>query len=148
MGQEVFAELSRLESTGLAGQQHASLPQQVKPSRVSGWGRPGSGDGGGGVRGGAGTGSRAGETPVLLAGVEEDEEEEEEEEEDDEDDEDDDLVGEDEVEEARVGGGSGGGGGRAGGVTMTEEVVETCVRVRDMLEACPQARHYVMSADR
>lgn len=33
-------------------------------------------------------------------------------------------------------------------LTLEEEVVRTCVSVCEMLEGCPRARHYVMSADR
>lgn len=112
MGQEVFAELSRLETRGsAAGNKSGNLR---------------SGDGQQKGRGGGGTaaatvpsGNAAGgvSTGRLLGTVTEveviDEEEEEEEE-----------------------------------VTMEEEVVRTCVSVCERLEGCPQARHYVMSADR
>lgn len=39
-------------------------------------------------------------------------------------------------------------GDALGEMDEEEMVVQTCVRVCSMLDACPQARHYVMSADR
>ena len=40
------------------------------------------------------------------------------------------------------------GGGERRGEYDEDEVVQVCERVCGMLDACPQARHYVMSADR
>lgn len=39
-------------------------------------------------------------------------------------------------------------GDALGEMDEEEMVVQTCVRVCSMLDTCPQARHYVMSADR
>lgn len=132
VGQEVFAELSRLETRGSA----VSPPTLTRTKtaggsgggsrRLSAGGREGTPSGGVGGDGGRATGS------VLVAVSE---------------------------------GGKGGGDTQKanpeeGGVgqedeeegvrelTLEEEVVRTCVSVCEMLEGCPRARHYVMSADR
>lgn len=48
----------------------------------------------------------------------------------------------------RSGGGAGEAGGAEGVTTRAKDIVDACVRVLARLEGCPQARHYVMSADR
>ncbi|CBN77119.1 MEKK and related serine/threonine protein kinases amardillo repeat-containing protein [Ectocarpus siliculosus] len=105
VGQEVFAELSRLETRGsVAGNNSGNLR--------SGDGQQ-KGRGGGGTAAVSGNATGGVSTGRLLGTVTEVEEIDEEEE-----------------------------------VTMEEEVVRTCVSVCERLEGCPQARHYVMSADR
>lgn len=117
VGQEVFGELSRLESRGcnepvVEPYQHRRRQQQQQQQRqqillqklaISTIGEDG---GGHGTREAGGGGGRGGE-------------------------------------------GAGGGEAGAGRVTsFAKDIVDTCVRVWGRLEACPQARHYVMSADR
>ncbi|CAM9912715.1 unnamed protein product, partial [Ectocarpus fasciculatus] len=116
VGQEVFAELSRLETRGSAAANYNSGNLRSGDGQQKGRG----GIGGGGVTGPTGNATGEVSTGRLLGTVTEvevvDEEQEEEEEEEE--------------------------------VTMEKEVVRTCVSVCERLEGCPQARHYVMSADR
>ncbi|CAN0530002.1 unnamed protein product [Ectocarpus sp. 12 AP-2014] len=113
VGQEVFAELSRLETRGsAAGNNSGNLRSDDGQKKGRGGGGTAavtvpSGNATGGVSAGRLLGTVT-EVEVIDE-VEEDEEEE---------------------------------------VTMEEEVVRTCVSVCERLEGCPQARHYVMSADR
>ena len=112
VGQEVFAELSRLEQRYSAAAAAANKSGGSSRRSVGIRGQVKSGDRDGGANAGASTVA----TVAVEAGGRHAEEEAEEEEEKE--------------------------------LTMEEEVVRTCVSVCEMLEGCPQARHYVMSADR
>lgn len=113
MGQEIFAELSRLETRGPHGGKTIATagPHQLVPLSStlasSGW-RIGAPP----VR----RSSNAG-LMVTLPGVGEEAEE-------------------------------GEGGAEEKKATPEDRVVQTCARVCGMLEACPEARHYVMAAER